>query len=185
MPSTFIILAATAVLLAVLVFLYARLITARSHVDTAWHDLAQSLVTRRELVPALAARLESAPDAARNALRGVLAARADAAAAEGVTKQAAAEDALSSALARLQGALDADPALKGDSELGRLAADLVEKTERIASARRYYNTCVRDYNLQLQIFPTDVLARGLGLLHRDFFEVETRSRTAVTAGAKG
>ena len=45
---------------------------------------------------------------------------------------------------------------------------------KIQGARRFYNGGVRDLNIKIKTFPTNVFARKLGFEKRDFFEVEDR-----------
>lgn len=44
--------------------------------------------------------------------------------------------------------------------------------DELQMARRYYNGCVRDYNILLETFPNNLLAPYLGFQQSDYFEEE-------------
>ena len=49
----------------------------------------------------------------------------------------------------------------------------------IASARQYYNACVRYYNTNLEQFPSVLIAGAMGLKHEQFFELSDPLERAV------
>ena len=57
-------------------------------------------------------------------------------------------------------------------ELGLVSSTAVQ------SARRFYNTMVRDYETAIQTFPSNMIAKMFGFAGRDFFELPIDSKEA-------
>ena len=47
---------------------------------------------------------------------------------------------------------------------------------RIATARRDYNEAVKEYNLKIKRFPTNLMAGMFGYSQRDYFEASEQSK---------
>jgi LemA protein len=64
-----------------------------------------------------------------------------------------------------------------DSNQGfvELQRQLQEIEDKIQGSRRFYNAGVRDFNIKIKVFPTNIFARKLGFEKREFFEVENRA----------
>src|SRR5262249_11998666 len=48
--------------------------------------------------------------------------------------------------------------------------------DRLQTARRYYNSNVREYNRRVQSFPSKLIADGFGFKEEQFFEVDESLR---------
>jgi LemA protein len=51
-----------------------------------------------------------------------------------------------------------------------LQRNLTDAEDKIQAARRFYNGMVRDFNTNLQVFPTNIIAGTLGFVKRDFYD---------------
>ena len=101
-------------------------------------------------------------------------------AAEPVTKAATASVAMTAALTGLFGIAEDYPELRASENFQRLQAELSDTEDKIAAARRYYNTTVRRFNSLIQSVPTNIIARLGGFREREFFRIEDDSdRTPV------
>ena len=45
--------------------------------------------------------------------------------------------------------------------------------DEIASARRYYNAVVREFNTRLEIFPSNIVARRMRFEKQKYFELDS------------
>ena len=52
----------------------------------------------------------------------------------------------------------------------------MDTEDKIQASRRFYNGNVRDYNIKLQVFPTNIIGGMLGFTHRDFFETADQAQ---------
>ncbi len=75
---------------------------------------------------------------------------------------------------------EAYPAAQGLGEFPDAAeADLANLEDQIQLARRYYNGAVRDYNVMVQQFPSNMVAGQTGFKTATFFEIEDAKDRAV------
>jgi LemA protein len=155
---------------------YNNLVKARLRSDEAWSDINVQLKRRYDLIPNLVNSVKGYAKHEEGVFEKVTAARTAALGAGGVGQKAVAENMLADALKSLFAVAEAYPDLKADQNFRDLQAELVDAEDKIQAARRFYNGSVRDYNIKLQVFPTNIFAGLLGFVHRDFFEVENQDQ---------
>ena len=71
------------------------------------------------------------------------------------------------------------PELKASENFLAFHNALVKIEEDIEMARRYYNGTTRNYNMLIEQFPTNILAKLFGFEKRSFFEVDLLTREQV------
>ena len=151
---------------------YNRLVAMRQHCNQAFADVDVQLKQRHDLVPNLVEPVKAYAAHESGTLDAVVNARTAALAARGPTAQAAAENLLTEALRQLFALAEAYPNLKADSNFRALQAGLADIEDKLASARRSFNTAVqRYYNTGLQQFPTTLFAGALRFTPHEFFDV--------------
>ncbi len=74
---------------------------------------------------------------------------------------------------------EAYPELKASANFQSLQNDLANIEDQIQLARRYYNGAVRDLNVAVQQFPSNIIARQTGFTIAQFFEIEDAKDRAV------
>ena len=104
-------------------------------------------------------------------LDAVIKARNAAVAAQGPAAQANAETALSGALRGLIALSEAYPDLKANTNFQQLQTELADIENKIAAARRFFNSAVQEYNTGIEQFPAAVIAGPLGFTRREFFDL--------------
>jgi LemA protein len=168
-------LAGLGLLVVALVVVYNRFVALRMLVRNAWADVDVTLKRRADLVPNLVEAVRAYASFERSVLTEVTEARAKALASGGTQARADAESDLSSHVARLVAIAESYPDLKASEGFLNLQRELSDTERHLASARQYYNACVRDFNTKIESFPSNVVAGLMGLRHEPFFEVETSS----------
>ena len=79
---------------------------------------------------------------------------------------------LTSTLKTLFAVSEAYPDLKANAGFLSLQTELSRLEETIASARRYLNATIRNYNIALQSFPNNLIANLFGFKNQtNYFEV--------------
>ena len=73
------------------------------------------------------------------------------------------------------------PQLKSDSTMVQAMQTYSEVEERIAAARRFYNSAVNDLNNAVEIFPSSVIAVACNIKAYPFFETSDEERKPVNA----
>lgn len=178
MLTLIIILAVAALLGALAIGLYNRLVGLRLRSQNAWSDIDVQLKRRADLVPNLVETVKGYAAHERETLDAVTAARTRAVAAQaaGPHERAEAEAGLTAALRGLTVAVEAYPQLQASGGFRDLQAQLAQIEDAVQNARRYYNAVVRDLNTAIMTFPSNLLAGPMGFQPREFFEAAPAER---------
>lgn len=154
-----------------LVGLYNSLVRLNVQCDNAWADIDVQLKRRYDLVPNLVESVKGYAAHEKGTLEAVINARNRAMSAAGPAEKAQAENVLSGALKSLFALAEAYPQLRAVESFTSLQSSLSEIEDTVQNARRYYNAVVRDLNIKIQQFPTNMVAGMLGFKTREFFEL--------------
>ena len=166
-----IVLGVLVLLVFLLVGLYNSLVRLNVQCDNAWSDIDVQLKRRYDLVPNLVESVKGYAAHERDTLEAVISARNRAMSATGPADKAQAENVLSGALKSLFALAEAYPQLRAVESFTSLQSSLSEIENTVQNARRYYNAVVRDLNIKIQQFPTNMAAGMLGFRTREFFEL--------------
>jgi LemA protein len=171
-----------AVVLAVILAAFNRLVAMRNGVRNGWSDIDVQLTRRHDLVPNLVESVRGYMTHERETLDAVTQARSQAmAAGAGVNlaTRAVAEMALSGAVSKLFGVAERYPTLKASQNFLLLQEQLTSTENRIAFARQHYNELVRQYNTALAEFPRNLVAGMFGFSASQMFETDAGDRVNV------
>lgn len=95
-------------------------------------------------------------------------------------QKAQAESQLASSLRTLLNAVNESyPELKANGQFNNLSAQLESLEHEIANSRKFYNAKIKLYNNKVAQFPSSIVARGMHLERRSFFELDDVSERAV------
>ncbi len=170
--------------LAILVALYIivtfnGLVSLKNRVAEAWSDIEVQMKVRYNLIPNLVETVKGYMGHERETLEKVIQARGAAMANQGSPdSQAQSENLLSGALKSLFALSESYPELKADSAFLNLQSGLTEVEDKIQAARRYYNGSVRDLNIKIEQFPSNLVARGFDFVQAAFFELDEADAAA-------
>jgi LemA protein len=164
-----------------LVFGYNRLVRLRNEAEQGFSGIDVQLKRRADLIPNLVETVKAYATHEREVFERVAEARAQALAARGVAQAASADVVMTAALTGLFGIAEAYPELRASENFQRLQAELSDTEDKIAAARRYYNTTVRRFNSLIQSVPTNIIARLGGFREREFFRIEADAERAPVA----
>jgi LemA protein len=162
------------------IFVFNRLVRLRNMVSEGFSGVDVQLRRRTDLVPNLVETVKAYAAHERDVLEEVAATRASSIAANDVPGQAAAARALQAALGRLFALAEAYPQLKADKNFLELQNQLAEIEDQLQMARRYYNGTVRDLNIEIQSFPSSLIAGAMHFTPAPFFELDDVARAAPT-----
>jgi LemA protein len=79
-----------------------------------------------------------------------------------IDEKVAADKALSGALAGLRVSLEAYPELKANQNFLQLQTELADIENKLAAARRFFNSSTREFNNACEVFPSNIIA---GMFH--------------------
>jgi LemA protein len=163
------------------VTIYNGLVKNRQMVEEGWSGIDVQLKRRTDLIPNLMETVKGYMSHERETLEAVTNARAAAtSAANGTPEQrAAAEGQLSSALGRLIATAEAYPDLKANTTFLDFQAALQTVEDEIQMSRRYYNGAVRNLNVQVESFPSNLIANAFKFVKAQYFELENEADRQV------
>lgn len=171
-----ILIAIVAIFLFYFVGIYNKLVRKRSMVEEGWSGIDVQLKKRHNLIPNLVETVKGYASHEKETLEQVITARNKAIQAEGVVDQTKAEQQLNSALANIFALSEAYPDLKANQNFLHLQQELSNIEGDIEKARRYYNATVREQNIMVESFPSNIVANSFGFQISSFFELEDESQ---------
>ncbi len=170
--DTTIILLVLAVLVIGIIFTYNNLVRAKVRTDEAWSDITVQLRRRADLIPNIVKTVKGYAKHEKGVFEEVTKARSQMMNAQGVKETAEAENMFQQTMKSLFAVAEAYPDLKANENFKHLQEELVDTEDKIQAARRFYNNSVRDLNIKVRVFPTNLIAGILGFQQREFFEVD-------------
>jgi LemA protein len=166
-----------ALLVALTIWLYNKLVHDKNLVANAWSDIDVQLMRRHDLVPQLVSAVQAYTNYERATLSAVTALRSQSEHAPNLASKAAVEDAVDSSVQQLIAVAEDYPDLKADQNFRQLSEELVNLEDHLQYARRFYNGAVRQLNTRVASFPHMIVARLFGFHAAEFFEAGDQAVT--------
>ncbi|MBN3034768.1 MAG: LemA family protein [Bacteroidales bacterium] len=184
----FIVVALLVILLALsLISPYNRMVGLEEGVTSQWAQVENVYQRRADLIPNLVNTVKGYADFEQKTLTDVIEARAKATSvtidpanldAASLQQFQAAQDGLSSALARLMVVVERYPELKANQNFLELQSQLEGTENRITVERQKFNETARGYNTYVRQFPRNLYASLFGFEKKAYFEAETGAEKA-------
>jgi LemA protein len=168
---------------------YNRMVSLEEAVTAQWAQVENAYQRRADLIPNLVNTVKGYAEFEKETLTGVIEARSKATSvqinpenlnAETIQQFQAAQDGLSSALARLMVVVERYPDLKANQNFLDLQAQLEGTENRIAVERRKFNDATRNYNTYIRRFPALITAAIFGFDQKAYFEAAEGTETPPT-----
>jgi LemA protein len=179
MTTTIIIVALVGVLTVTFIAIYNRFIRVRNLVEEGWSGIDVQLKRRTNLIPNLVEAVKGYMGHERELLSQITELRAQSMSARDVGEKGRLEGLLSRSLANVFAVAEGYPDLKANQNFLELQQQLSEIEEQIQMARRYYNGTVRNLNIQVESFPSNIVAGIFNFTKAEFFEIEDQAERAV------
>ena len=146
----------------------------KNKVEEAWATIDVYLKKRYDLIPNLVETVKGYANHESETLKEVISARSAAMQAKTPAEKTVAEQGLDSSLRTLFTAVAENyPDLKANSNFLDLQNQLKTLESEIERSRRYYNGVVKAFNTKLEVFPANIVGRGMGEEYqkRPYFEL--------------
>jgi LemA protein len=173
MLALWIIIAIVVLLALIAIGLYNSLISLKNRTEESWSDIDVQLKRRYDLIPNLVSTVKGYAKQESSVFEHVTKARSEAMSASGVKDQSKAENALSNTLKSLFAVSENYPQLRSSENFKALQDELTDTENKISAARRFYNTNVRDLNIKIEKFPSNIVANSMSMKKRELFETES------------
>lgn len=158
---------------------YNGLATGKVRIKEALSGIDVQLKRRIDLIPNLVETVKGYAKHEKGVFENVTKARSALMKAEGPKEKAQSDNVLASALRSLFAISENYPQLRASENFKELQEELSDTENKIAYARQFYNSNVRDYNATLANFPSGAIGRSFGFKEEEFFEAEEEERKHV------
>jgi len=160
-----------AVIVAWIIISFNLIIRDKNRIKEAWSGIDVQLKRRHNLIPNLIACVKGYSDYERNLFEELTEKRSKAVNIQDRIEKAPAESDISGMLKNLIVVAENYPDLKANQNFLDLQKQLVEIEDQLQYARRYYNGAVRNYNIRVESFPTNLIAGIFNFKQENFFEI--------------
>ena len=168
------------------VSLYNGLVRHKNLVAEAWAGIEAQLKRRADLIPNLVATVKGYAAHERETFDELARLRAAGQVQGDLQTRAQTETAIGAAIGRVLAVAEGYPELKASANFQSLQTELADIEDQIQLARRYYNGSVRDYNVMVAQFPSNLVARLGSFAPAQYFEIDNAAdRTAPTVALAG
>lgn len=164
----------------VLIWLYNGLVRLNNLAKEGWSGIDVQLKRRYNLIPNLVDIVKGYAQHEKDLFEKVTEARAKITSGDDRQQRGASENMLTQSLKTLFAVAENYPQLKANENFLALQKELAGIEEEIQLARRYYNGTVRDLNIKIESFPSNIVANLLGFKKWDFFELESMAEKEAT-----
>lgn len=166
---------------------YNTMIEKQEAVTAQWSQVENVYQRRADLIPNLVSTVKGYADFEKETLTAVVEARAKATSinvdpskldANSIQNFQAAQDGLSSALARLMVVVEKYPDLKANQNFLELQSQLEGTENRIAVERKKFNEAAQGYNTYIRKFPNNLIAGMFDFEKAEYFEAKEGAEEA-------
>lgn len=163
------------------VSLYNKIIRMKQTRDNAFSDIDVQLKERHNLIPNLVSTVKGYADHEESILTAVTEARSNAmSGGSNVGDVSKAESVLGTAMMNLMAVAENYPDLKADQNFAKLQDELANIEQKIAAARRFFNSATKEYNISIQMFPAVLIANMFKFSEEEFFELDEQEKEAAS-----
>jgi len=150
---------------------YNLFIKDKNLIREAWSGIDVQLKRRHNLIPALVDIVKGYSAHERKLFNEIAEKRSKAAGLKNINEKSEAETEISGMLKNIFAVVENYPNLKANVNFLDLQKQLVEMEDHIQYARRYYNGTVRNYNIKVESFPGNIVAKLFNFKQKDYFEI--------------
>lgn len=151
--------------------IYNRLVKLRNNREQAFADVDVQLKQRHDLIPQLVESVKGYMGHERGVLTEITEARSGAMKATSINDKIVAENKLSAALEGLKISVEAYPDLKASQNFLDLQNEISDIENKIAAARRFFNSATKELNVATEIFPSNLVATLFNFKREPMFEL--------------
>jgi len=157
--------------------IYNGIVSKHETITAKWAQVENQLQRRNDLIPNLVNTVKGYAAHEKTVFEDVTNARSQWAKATTVEEKVKAAGAIDASLARLLLVVENYPNLKANDTFLKLMDELSGTENRIAVERMRYNEAVKDYNITVRVFPSNVIAGMFGYKPAtEYFKAEEKAK---------
>ncbi len=181
-----ILLVAVLVVLGILYSAYVSVIQKKNKVKEAFSSINVQLKKRYDLIPNILTIANKFMEHERSLMEDLTRLRTEVLATpnnfENIEKKLNLDNEIRNKMQQLLVSVENYPQLKSDATMVTAMQTYNEVEEHIAAARRFFNSAVNDLNNAVEIFPSSLFAKSLGVSTQEYFTVDEKETKSVNAG---
>ncbi len=160
--------------IAVLYFImtYNRIIKLKNNIHNSFADIDVQMKLRFDLIENLVNTVKWYASHEKETLEKLTQARTNFMWANNAQEKLQADNMLTGALKSLFAVAENYPDLKANQNFLQLQTELSDIENKIAAARRFFNSSINEYNSTIQSFPSNFVAKMFEFQEQKFFEIE-------------
>ena len=151
--------------------LYNNFVKLIARSEEAWADIDVQLKRRYDLIPNLVETVKGYAAHEQGTLDKVVQARNAAMKGGSMAERAEEENMLTGALKSIFALSEAYPDLKANQNFAKLQDELADTENKVQAARRFYNGNVRDLNISVDTFPSNMIANIFKFMKKEYFDL--------------
>lgn len=159
--------------------IYNNLVRLRNNRENAFANIDVQLKQRYDLVPQLVSTVKGYASHEKEVFLRVTEARSAAVNAQSIDDKIKADNLLTSALQGLKVTLEAYPELKANQNFLQLQTEISDIENKLAAARRFFNSATRELNNGVQTFPGNIIAGMFGFHKETMYEIAEQDRDSM------
>jgi LemA protein len=167
------------VLIAYIVTIYNGLIKLKNNIKKSWANIDVLLKQRSDELPKLIETVKGYMKHEKGVLENLTNARTNFLNASTIAESAVADNMIAGALKSLFAVAENYPDLKANENFMQLQSRISGIENEIADRREFYNDSVNQYNIRIQSIPDVIVARMMGYLDEEMFEVSEADKQDV------
>jgi len=172
MVILWILIAVVVILVFIIAAIFNRLVNLKNRSEEAWSDIDVQLKRRHDLIPNLVETVKGYAKHEKELFEKVTEARAAAISSKGIADKAKAENQITEALKSVFAVAENYPNLKANENFVELQREITDTEDKIQAARRFYNGNVRDLNIAIESFPSNIIANMFSYKKKELFELD-------------
>lgn len=173
---------ALAVIGGIAILMYNSLIGKKNQVENAFGGMDVQLGKRYDLIPNLISTVKTYMAHEKDVLENVTKMRSEAISGKLSDDELVEMDnKISHAVRGIMVSCENYPDLKASSNFVQLQHTFVEVESQISASRRAYNAAVTEFNNGVEMFPTSIFAKMMGMKRKAVFEIPEYQRENVNA----
>ena len=177
--QTIFIIAVIALIVLWIISIYNNMVRLRNNRENAFSNIDVQLKQRYDLVPQLVSTVKGYATHEKELLERITEARSACLSANSINDKISANNMLSNALNGLKVSVEAYPDLKANQNFMQLQSELSDIENKLAAARRFFNSSTKELNNAVQTFPGNLLAGMFGFHKEPMFEVAQEERATI------
>ena len=185
MITLLVILGVLALTVMAVISIYNKLVGFKNRMQEAWSGIDVFLRKRHDLVPNLMAVVKGYAAHEQQTFDNITRYRAAAMQARDRDAQIASEAGLGQALGQLIAVAERYPDLKANINFLEMQKQLAVLEEDLSLARRYYNGTVRENNIYIERFPSNIIAGWFRFAKGTFFEIDPGEKAVPDVSGMG